>query len=495
MADPATYQVTLAGGGLQDSTVNQNDYGNQWVSLGDFTLGPGSEVSLSNVTANGDYSSDLAYAAMAFTPLSGRLVQHSVDAFSNFGGSQSLDGSAAAGIEGDFASDTSLTQMAEGIIDGLEAYPACPGGTVNSTCVAQPVLTAVQNWQAAVTASDGHPVQWLGFSRPAPPSPLPSTYLGTGTNYKVRASTDVSFTVLSNGKIDPSSYTVTATDDTGITEIPQFITDLFNSIAAGYGEPVPDLTYSAADLEYFNGASIEVDPLGTGQAPGREYMPDLSYQLTNNNTCLQVENLAGGSIGWKALLSDGNVVNNAALWLADVNDMVEGGMAPAALSTYADKVINDFFTQAVDWTEDPWPGIGSILYYAPPIWVETHFQDCVTGTADQITPAGPADPTTGRAQLADNSYMPDLYLAVDGQYVNAYGAADNGAPVQTGDWPDFAAAPWSVYPSASPWNACYIGPTQVEGDSTLYFISRRDGNPWGLAMLNPADLSESVGFC
>jgi hypothetical protein len=68
VADPAVYTVTTSNG-TTGITINQNDYGNQWVSLGDFFLGSNAAVSLTNVTANGNDTSDLAFAAMAFIPV------------------------------------------------------------------------------------------------------------------------------------------------------------------------------------------------------------------------------------------------------------------------------------------------------------------------------------------------------------------------------------------------------------------------------------------
>ena len=496
VADPAVYTVTSSNGSKVERTINQGSYSNQWVSLGDFTLGTNASVSLTNVTANGDYASDLAYGAVAFIPRAGRLVHHTIDGFSNFGQNQSLNGPNPNWIAGDFTSDSTLISMANSLTSGLLKYPSCPSGTKNSSCVATSVRTAMTAWQNVVTSSNGHPVRWLSFSRAAPPNPLPAGYLDSGTNYKIDATVNVNFVVKTNGQIDPSTYTVTATNSTGITEIPQFILDMFSSIQSGYGITEPNLTYSAENLEYFNGASIAVNPLGTGLAPGREYMPDLSVQLTNNNTCLQIQDLAGGSIGWKTLLTDDNVVNNASAWKTSVDNLVQAGSAPPALATLVDTIIKDFFTRPLVWNIVPWPGNGSIFYYAPPIWVEDHFSDCVKGSSDAITPAGNVDPTTNRAQLIDNSYMPDLYLAIDGQYVDKYGTPTGGAPVQTGDWSDFAASPLTIYPGNTPWNACYIGPTQTFPDGgTIYFISRRDGNPWGLPELDPGNLSSSVGFC
>jgi hypothetical protein len=494
VANPAVYRITSSDGSTSERTVNQNNYSNQWVSLGDFYLGTNASVTLTNVSANGDYASDLAYGAIAFIPRAGRLVHHTIDGFSNFSQSQSLNGSVPPSIAGDFENDNSLISMANNLINGLLNYPAC-GAAETSSCVEAPVLTAMTAWKTAVAASNGHPVQWLSFSRAAPPNPLPPDYLDLGTNYKIRATVNLDFIVKTNGQIDPSTYTVTATNATGITEIPQFILDMFSSIQSGYGLTEPNLTYSAKNLEYFNGASIAVNPLGAGVAPGREYMPDLSAQLTNNNTCLQVQDLAGGSIGWETLLTQDGPVNNANNWKNLVDDLVQHNYAPQALADLADTVIKDFFTRPLIGNVVPWPNTGSIFYYSPPIWVEDHFNDCVTGS---IAPAGNVDPVTNKAQLIDNSYMPDLYLTINGQYVDKYGKPTGGAPVQTGDWTDFSETPLtSLYPSSDPWNPCYIGPTQTFPDgSTIYFISRRDGNPWGLAMLtSPGDLSSNVGFC
>jgi hypothetical protein len=499
VADPAVYTITSSNGSTSERTITQNSFGNQWVSLGDFALSANASVTLTNVTANGDYASDLAYAAMAFIPRGGRLVNHTIDGFSIFSPNQSLNGSVPPLFAGDFQNNSTLISMANNLTNGLLAYPACPVGTENSSCVPAPVLAAMTSWQSAVTASNGHPGQWLAFSNATPPSPLPPGYLDVGTNYKTRATVNVDFVVKTNGQIDPSSYTVTATNATGITEIPQFILDMFSSIQSGYGISEPNLAYSAQNLEYFNGASIAVNPLG-GVAPGREYMPDLSVQLTSNNTCLLVQDLAGGADGWKTLLTQDNPVNDANSWKNSVDDLVNAGSAPQALSNLADTVTRDFFTRPLvgPFNLLPWPPSGSPFYFAPPIWVEDHFNDCVTGSTDTITPAGNVDPVTNKAQLIDISYMPDLYLAIDGQYVDKYGKPNGGAPVQTGDWYDFSWTPLTnPYPGNDPWNSCYIGPTTKFADgSTIYFISRRDGNPWNLALLtSPNDLSSSVRFC
>jgi lysophospholipase L1-like esterase len=54
--------------GAYQRTVNQNNYNNQWISLGFFPLHPGSSVTLSSVTSASDQSqgADIAFNAMAF---------------------------------------------------------------------------------------------------------------------------------------------------------------------------------------------------------------------------------------------------------------------------------------------------------------------------------------------------------------------------------------------------------------------------------------------
>lgn len=49
--------------------VDQNDYDNQWVYLGRYYLGPGSKVTTTSVVPDGDGTTDVAFDAMAFTPV------------------------------------------------------------------------------------------------------------------------------------------------------------------------------------------------------------------------------------------------------------------------------------------------------------------------------------------------------------------------------------------------------------------------------------------
>jgi hypothetical protein len=65
----ASYAVDAgAGTGPVQVVVDQSVFSNQWVSLGCFGLRPGSRVSLSSVTPDGDGVTDIAFDAVAFVP-------------------------------------------------------------------------------------------------------------------------------------------------------------------------------------------------------------------------------------------------------------------------------------------------------------------------------------------------------------------------------------------------------------------------------------------
>jgi hypothetical protein len=67
----ARYEIKLADGSTRYRIVNQfsQDALNQWAHVGSFHLAPGSSVTLTNVSPEGDGVWDIAYDAMAFIPL------------------------------------------------------------------------------------------------------------------------------------------------------------------------------------------------------------------------------------------------------------------------------------------------------------------------------------------------------------------------------------------------------------------------------------------
>jgi GDSL-like Lipase/Acylhydrolase family len=65
-ATQANYTIANGAGLTWTTTLNQNSYTNQWISLGDYWLGPGATVSLTNLGVL--TSGDLAFSGMAFIP-------------------------------------------------------------------------------------------------------------------------------------------------------------------------------------------------------------------------------------------------------------------------------------------------------------------------------------------------------------------------------------------------------------------------------------------
>jgi lysophospholipase L1-like esterase len=53
----------------QPISVDQNNYTDQWVNLGRFYLGPGAKVTTTNVVTGGDGTTDVAFDAVAFSPV------------------------------------------------------------------------------------------------------------------------------------------------------------------------------------------------------------------------------------------------------------------------------------------------------------------------------------------------------------------------------------------------------------------------------------------
>jgi len=108
-AGGASYQVNPGGGAPgRDVLVNQGATpGNRWVDLGDFDIGSGASVSLSNVTPdtitiNGNGTgSDIAWSAAAFIPVSGPQWNYTAmgDSYSSGEGNPPYDVGTAGGCD------------------------------------------------------------------------------------------------------------------------------------------------------------------------------------------------------------------------------------------------------------------------------------------------------------------------------------------------------------------------------------------------------------
>ena len=143
-ADGASYQVSPGGGAAgKDVLIDQGATSgtNAWVDLGDFDLGSGASVSLSNVTPNtvtigaGVSGSDLAWSAAAFTPVSGPSWDYTAmgDSYSSGVGSPPYDNGTTGGCErSQQAFGRQFAQGQSSIGDAGIQHIACSGATVNN---------------------------------------------------------------------------------------------------------------------------------------------------------------------------------------------------------------------------------------------------------------------------------------------------------------------------------------------------------------------------
>ena len=97
--------------------VNQGNYTNQWVDLGQFFLGPGSKVTTTNVVPGGDGATDVAFDAVAFIP---------VPSYAAIGDSYS-SGVGVGSANYDPATDTSSNQCLRSADSYARKYGAAHG--------------------------------------------------------------------------------------------------------------------------------------------------------------------------------------------------------------------------------------------------------------------------------------------------------------------------------------------------------------------------------
>lgn len=502
-AAEATYTINPGNGKAPvQRTIDQFSASNVWVGLGDFTLYAGASVQLSSVTADADGNddTDIAFDAMAFVPVSGTIVDHTVDVATVFKYGQNIDSGLDNYLESDLVSGKVATQWGSAETFNAAQLPVCGGGGITWNCLPPAVSSAFASWGTMIA---NQPVaRWLGEGIQAPPNPLTAGWFDDPTHYKTQTHLDVDYLVHSDGTIDPGSIDVTGYNRTGNTELAPFILPLMNAIANDYGIAAPDLSYSAPNLNSYNDVSTSADPNVTGQAPGRNYMPWIDPPVLNSSrTCLSLAAMEGATIGYKPLLNDPGVVSRVQSWENAIYQGYQKHIIADVVWDTTNTIVKEFFEpisknpleQWAHFTSAPQtpfdPG-GSLFTFAPAIWAEPHLKLCTGSTL--VQPDGGADPS-GKQTTVDNSYMPDLYLFVDGQLYNASGVKATG-PINTGDFTDFSAPPWqgsgSPFGIISPWNSCYIG------SNADIFISRRDGNPFNLSLVqSPGETGNSVYLC
>jgi hypothetical protein len=476
----AHYRIHRGNGTIVDRVVNQHLHENRWVSLGNFTLQAGAKVVLDNVTGEGDESANVAFDAIAFTPVQGTTVRRVFDATTTFDDNQDLNaGPPESWMTGPLDSMGEIYNWANALTNSVTQFSAC-GAVTTATCVGGATRTAYANWRSRVLTAgsartnpppaDTQP-KWLSYSSPDPPDPLPTGWLDNGSNFKVRSRLDVEF--LKNGtQIDPASVTVLHEARSGDTHLPSFILPIMRGIRDDYGVPLPDLSYTAVDLSQYDHASSAANPVTAGIAPGRAFRWRVSEPaLSGGGTCVDVKAVSGGTIGMKPMIKNDAVRGAVDTWRTRVRALVDTGRAPSALAQGADDIFELFFSHASIFPPDS----NSPFQFAPPIWIQQEARFCSDGRVVPI-----------RDRLADSGYMPDLYLFVDGRGVGFDGQTRTG-PAQVGQFGDFSNSPAR---NKSPWADCRTSPSDTA------FVDRRDGSPWDLEFETDEDESPTaVRFC
>lgn len=470
----AEYRVN-ADGGERRRTINQTGPGgNRWVNIGTFMFsGTVPQVSLSNLTPDGDGSVRIAWDAVAFVPVTGNYHEEPVEAVAVFDEDQNIDTAPPASwLGGPIANRDSLFQWAR------ESTADILGATNLGTATRQAINTWKQQVDAAGTDPVDHPdgnsiAKWIGFAQPytdRPTNEQRPSWFSDVERFKIRTKATVSFVTEGVGnlaKIIPGTEYVTYEHQTGNSHLPQFTLDLFRAIEQDYAITRPDLSYRMVDLNVHDGAWRSANPALDRKLPGRAYEPggrapvltDLSGSASQDNaSCVKVQTTAGGSTGYRPLLSQSGPVDAMDAW---VNRLNGDSRIPSGVKQLAEDVQDMFFNAGAVAGVD-----ASMFNDAPPIWQELHFlacKDAVVRRVDAFTP------------VLRSSWMPDQYLYHRGVAVNRDGArTGNNAPVLRGDWTMFTQVPET-------------GSNTAYGPCRGISLNERAGNPWEMNPNIPAD--------
>jgi hypothetical protein len=497
----ASYNIYSSGSDTNPSVVvvDQHIHQNRWISLGNFSLAPGAHVTLSNITSEPGQDADVAFDAVAFTPVAGGGTQISktVTAVQAFDPYQDLFTDPAAwgpGQSSPLKTMKSAYDWGNATTSAVTSFPKC-GATLSSSCVGKATWNAYNAWQSDVlaagtgTGADGAspttgwtnetlPITeagWLNFSNPRLGPTMPTNLVSQQDLYKTFNKVKVSYLVKPNGDIDEDSITVAPTYRIGDTHMPTFILAIMNAYNADYGIALPNLTYTADDLNTWGHESTTVNPVTNGGVlPGAAY-PDRWKVANVGASCVRVKSMDGGAIGYRPMTTATGPVESVASWVTRVQNKANAGVLPQSLVAGAQELQRVFFSRLgiTDWDQ-------SLFYVAPGIWSELDVKVCTDGTVI------PGNGST----MAYSSYMPDLYIWVGSQLVNNTGgnktctAGSRTCSMRKGDFFNFAHGPLISPPFTdnNPWEFCDVN----HRDS-------RAGNPWDLSW-NPLTADHAAAY-
>ena len=475
----AHYVVTASDGNTYERVVDQYQQQDQWAGVGFFSLGSNAQVTLKNVTDDAGYGvHDVAFDALAFIPVPGSLVTHTLDAVSVIDKNQDLNSNIPSSINTPTRTMTTLHDWAieygRGGPDwndhskshsGVADQPVCAAGTITSSCVPVDVWNVGNKWAQdatdAGTGTTGHvngmtePI-WLGYANSTPPpTTLTSSTFSDDQSFKGKSHLDISF-VITNGKIVPGSEDLHFRERTGTTHVADYVANFMKTVQTDYGIAAPNLAYDEYDANLYTGDATHVDPLNAGATPARDLVWHADpLAVSSDGLCVTTHTIMGGVDGWRPLSAQTPVAQSVSAWLSKLRN--DSRVSPT-VADMAAEINNFYFSQAV--------GGGTLFQDAPPIWQLVHAKVCVNGSISSGATVDNGDDTPKRT-IADQSYMPDLYLYYDNQMIDNNGASSS-SPVQRGDWVNFSNIPGVNSIGGNPFAQCAI-PSRGNG-----------GNPWDI---------------
>ncbi|MER5639715.1 hypothetical protein ABT095_22490 [Kitasatospora sp. NPDC002227] len=485
----AVYQVDTAKG-TRTRVISQPGTGNRWVKIGTFMFNGKPTVRLSSVTDDGTGDQDIAYDAIAIAPVKGKFVERTFDAVSVFDPNQSLDSNMPSEFNTPLRGMDTLYKWAVGVAKegpswnnsgfttlGLLHDPLCAPGQVGE-CVKPAVQAAAKQWYDDILAggstvrADGsapamsEPV-WMGMANRRPdPAAGVDTAFATPDSYKIKSRVTVSYLLGDDGKIISGSEFADGGTLVGNAHLPKFVTSLIHAVSLDYSIPEPDISYEEIDAyRYSGGNKLHVDPLVDGDTPGQAYLPHTrGARLSPDGQCVDLRFAGGGVHGYRAMTAQQSVNDNFKAW---VDKLVSRSDVQPAVARAMNQIYDMFFKN-----QGPlgYNTFGNTIGNAPPIWHNMAMAFCADGSVKptQNFPNKDSQPSYG---LVYQSYMPDLYLYLDGKLVDNAGNPTT-TPVHKGDWKDFSNTPLTS-DAGNAYSQCDVS-TRGSG-----------GNPWNIGFPFP----------
>ncbi|MGJ7906925.1 hypothetical protein ACOQFL_10625 [Actinopolyspora sp. H202] len=488
----ANYRVNATRGPGGRVTKQPGD-GVRWVSIGTYMFdGVVPKVTLSSETPYGTGENDIAFDAMAFIPIDGQYHEHTVEADALFDENQNIDTAAPESWlnESPLESRERLYNWAMTMSDKILSMKNCDSEV--GDCLTPHVGAAVANWRSEVMAAGKDPINhpdgnsissWIGFAnsyKDRPDSYTRPDSFDDDSRFKIRTKATTTFVSDENGKIVPGSQSASYANRTADTHLPHFVLELFRAISEDYKISLPDLGYRAKDLNEHNGEYTSVDPLRSGIIPGRAYSyggqaPKLTTYTGSGEqrgaTCVAVRTVAGGSIGYRTLLSK----EGPTTAMSDFSDTLSNSQYVAQSVWELVENIREMF-----FDSGSFPVVESSLYnVAPPIWQDLNFRACTNETVRKVD----------GYPILRASWMPDHYLYHNGTAMDQSGALrKTSLPLMRGDFENFSTATIEVAHEYTPYGQCRA---YVEDNSFA-----RNKNPWGINPVpRPGFNPSSVQFC